>query len=39
MPPETDEHAAGIVDEAQRARLLLRVRTFRALADAALASW
>jgi hypothetical protein len=39
MPPETDEHAAGIADEVQRARLLYRVRAFRALGDAALASW
>ncbi|MDQ3338712.1 MAG: hypothetical protein M4D80_26400 [Myxococcota bacterium] len=39
MPPETDEHPAGIADETQRARLLLRLRTFRALADAAVASW
>jgi hypothetical protein len=39
MPPETDEHAAGIADEVQRGRLFHRVRTFRALADAALATW
>jgi hypothetical protein len=39
MPPETDEHAAGIPDEIQRARLLHRVRAFRALGDAAVASW
>lgn len=39
MPPDTDEHAAGIDDEVERARLLHRVRVFRALGDAALASW
>jgi len=39
MPPETDEHSAGIADEVQRARLLHRVRAFRSLADAAIASW
>ena len=39
MPPETDEHPAGIADDTQRARMLHRVRTFGALADAALASW
>ncbi len=39
MPPETDDHAAGIADNVERARLLHRVRVFRALADAALASW
>ena len=39
MPPESDEHAAGIADGVQRARLLHRVRAFRALADAAVASW
>lgn len=39
MPPETDEHAAGIANDVERARLLHRVRLFRALGDAALASW
>jgi hypothetical protein len=39
MPPEADDHPAGIADEVERARLLRRVRTFRALADAAIASW
>ena len=39
MPPETDEHPAGIADEVQRARLLHRARVFRALADAAVAAW
>ena len=39
MPPERDGHAAGIDDEVGRARLLYRVRVFRALGDAALATW
>jgi hypothetical protein len=39
MPPETDEHPAGIANEVDRARLLRRVRAFRVLADAAVASW
>jgi hypothetical protein len=39
MPPASDDHAAGILDEVERGRLLHRVRVFRALGDAALASW
>jgi hypothetical protein len=39
MPPSTDDRPAGISDRIDRARLLHRARSFRALADAALASW
>ena len=39
MPPETAEHGAGIADETARAVLLQRAKSFRALGDAAVASW
>ena len=39
MPPPTTEHPAGIVDDAARALLLRRAKSFRTLGDTALASW
>lgn len=39
MPPETDDHPAGIGDDVERAHLLRKARAFRAIGDAALATW
>jgi hypothetical protein len=36
MPPATDEHPAGIADDAARERLILRAEAFRVLGDQAL---
>lgn len=39
MPPADDSHPAGIADSAARANLLRHAKRFRALGDAAVASW
>ena len=39
MPPEADGHAPGIADEPLRRALRRRAKVFRALGDAAFATW